>query len=337
MQPFEQEQTTLTKSAFDDPSILSGQFWGELRVFLAVAKAKSFNKAADILNTSHPTVSRQVKRLQDMMGSQLFVPTKSGVRLTPKGEELARSLINLDQSLFSLTNDLKAESRDTEGLVRISITDGLNTAFLTPNLPSFTSNYPRIQMSLKAPQNVNSLRENQTDIMIGFSVPTAADVSYKQLGYLHFIPVASREYVRQNGLPSRANIHQHFFVHSEYYTAKTGLWDRWHNIIHLGQIVHLCENPVSYAMMTKAGVGIGLLASYTTLDPQLIPLDLDIHVAVPIYAIALAERLQARPVRITYDWLCDMLSTQNPWLAREMVLGILPNDYDLGFRLTFNI
>src|SRR5215475_6497057 len=99
------------RSPLDNEDILSGQFWGELRVFLAVAKAKSFNRAAEILNTSQPTVSRQVKRLQDMMGSQLFISTPRGVKLTQKGEALAKALSRLDQTLYSITSDLRAESR----------------------------------------------------------------------------------------------------------------------------------------------------------------------------------------------------------------------------------
>lgn len=322
---------------FDNPAILSGQFWGELRVFLAVAKAKSFNRAADMLGTSHPTVARQVKRLQDMVGSELYVSTKTGVRLTATGEELARSLTVLDQSLFSLTNDLKSEAHSTEGLVSVSITDGLNTAFVTPNLNRFTTDYPRIQVSLKVLQNINNLRENQTDIMIGFGVPSAAEMHYEQLGYLHFLPMVSREYIRTNGMPTRANLARHNFVHSDHYDTRSGTWDRWLNAIHLGHIAHFCENPVAYAMLVKSNVGIGLLASYVTLDPQLIPVDLDIHIAVPIVAIAPEERLHSKPVRLVYDWLCSLFSTNNPWFAREMQLGLTPSDYDLGFRLGFNI
>src|SRR3954467_10695250 len=101
MRPFE-EQQSFNRGPLDDETLLSGQFWGELRVFLFVAKAKSFNRAAEILNTSQPTVSRQVKRLQDLMGSQLFVPTTSGVTLTEKGQALAQALTALDHSLFAL-------------------------------------------------------------------------------------------------------------------------------------------------------------------------------------------------------------------------------------------
>jgi hypothetical protein len=90
MLPFDEEQH-LNKRPLDEATLLSGQFWGELRVFLAVAKTKSFNRTTEITNTSQPTVSRQVKRLQDVVGSQLFISTPRGVMLTPQGERRWRA------------------------------------------------------------------------------------------------------------------------------------------------------------------------------------------------------------------------------------------------------
>ena len=58
MRPFE-EQQSFNRSPLDDETLLSGQFWGELRVFLAVAKSKAFNRAAEILNTSQPVRRRR--------------------------------------------------------------------------------------------------------------------------------------------------------------------------------------------------------------------------------------------------------------------------------------
>src|SRR5215212_9254186 len=139
LKPIDADQRALLRTPLDNESILSGQFSGELRVFLAVAKAKSFNRAAEVLNTSQPTVSRQVKRLQDLMGSQLFVPTKNGVSLTENGQALARALTALDHSLFVLTNDLRAETREAEGVVRVSITDGLNAFFRRSSQAGFFS------------------------------------------------------------------------------------------------------------------------------------------------------------------------------------------------------
>ena len=337
MKPFDPHQRTLLRSSLDHESILSGQFWGELRVFLAVAKAKSFNRAAELFNTSQPTVSRHVKRLQDMMGSQLFVPTNNGVTLTAKGQALAHALTTLDHSLFALANDLRAESRDAEGVVRVSITDGLNTFFVVPALPSFAAEHPKIQMHLKSPANVLSLRENQTDAMIGFSAIEAADIVYRRLGQLHFIPVVAKSYIQQHGIPTRSNLANHWFVQSEFYSARTGLWESWIETVAQGRIAHFCDNSLAYGMLVKTGLGIGLLGSYTILEPTVVPLDLGIRISVPLYALALAERLHSRPVRIVFDWLSEVFGPSNPWFDEEFRLKHPPNRFDAGMRSLFNL
>ncbi|MGO4574126.1 LysR family transcriptional regulator [Microvirga sp. 2TAF3] len=337
MEPFDPEQRNLIRTPLDNETILSGQFWGELRVFLAVAKAKSFNRAAEVLNTSQPTVSRRVKRLQDLMGSQLFVPTRHGVKLTAKGQSLAQALTRLDHSLYALTNDLKAETKDAEGVVRVSITDGLNTFFVAPAIPSFTAEHPKIQLHLKSPANVVSLRENQTDLMIGFSPTDAADITTRKLGSLHFIPVVAKSYIRQHGIPTRSNLAQHFFLQSEFYTARTGLWDAWNHAVAQGRIAHFCDNSMAYGMLVKAGLGVGLLGSYTILEPDAVPLELDVRIAVPLYALALTERLNARPVKLVFDWLSEMFGPANPWFSPELRLDPPPSRFDIGIKLLFNL
>jgi len=334
--PFSEEQQSITKKSLECEQILSGQFWGELRVFLAVAKAKSFNRAAEILHTSQPTVSRQVKRLQDLMGSQLFVPTQQGVTLTPRGQELAAELSKLDLALFSLTNGLRAE-KDTEGVVRISITDGLNSFFVAPELKSFFARHPKIQCHLKSPLNVISLRENQTDLMIGFSPVNAAGVTATRLGCLHFIPVASKPYIEAHGLPTRKTLARHLFVQSEMYAARTGLWDEWNQAAATGRIVHYCDNSMAYGLLVKAGLGIGLLGSYVMVEPSAVPLEIMRPCSVRLYAIALTDRLNARPVRAAYEWLCGIFSADNPWFREEFSLDHPPSRYDDGIRTLFNL
>jgi DNA-binding transcriptional LysR family regulator len=333
MEPF----SHLNRTSLDDESILSGQFWGELRVFLAVAKAKSFNRAAEILNTSQPTVSRQVKRLQDQMGSQLFVPTQHGVKLTMKGQALAQALSRLDHSLFALTNDLKAETKEAEGIVRISITDGLNTFFVAPAIPAFSAEHPKIQLHLKSPMNVLSLRENQTDMMIGFSPVDAADIRSRQLGVLHFIPIVAKSYIHQNGIPTSSNLEQHVFLQSELYGPKSNLWRPWNDIVARGKVAYQCDNSMAYGMLVKAGTGIGLLGSYVVLETNAVPLSLDVKISLPLYACALNERLSSRPVRLVFEWLCEIFGPTNPWFNPEFRLRHPANRYDAGIKMLFNI
>jgi DNA-binding transcriptional LysR family regulator len=316
---------------------MSGQFWGELRVFLAVAKTKSFNRAAEITNTSQPTVSRQVKRLQDVVGSQLFISTPRGVRLTKKGEALARALSRLDHTLYSITSDLKAETLEAEGTVRVSLTDGLNALFAVPALGRFSAQYPKIQLHLRNPLNVMSLRENQTDMMISIMPSDLSDIQFRKLGQLHFIPMVAKDYIQKHGLPTRNNLEQHFFIQSEYYLAKTGLWDGWHQAVARGRIAHYCDNSFGYGMLVKAGQGIGMLGSYNLLEPSAVPLEIDLRISVPLYLIALTERLNARPVRLVFDWLSEIFGSNNPWFSDEFRLSNPPSEYDLGYRKMFNL
>jgi DNA-binding transcriptional LysR family regulator len=337
MLPFDEEQQTFNKGPLDDETLLSGQFWGELRVFLAVAKTKSFNRAAEITNTSQPTVSRQVKRLQDVVGSQLFISTPRGVKLTQKGEALARALSRLDHALYSITSDLRAETQQAEGSVRVSITDALNALFAAPALLKFSEQYPKIQLHLKSPLNIMNLRENQTDMMISIIPSDSSDIQFRRLGQLHFIPVVTKDYIQRHGLPTRSNLEQHAFVQSEYYLAKTGLWDGWQQAVARGRIAHYCDNSFAYGMWVKAGHGIGMLGSYTLVEPSMVPLEIGLKISVPLFLVALSERLNARPVRLVFDWLSEVFGSDNPWFADEFRLSNPPSEHDAGFRKMFNL
>jgi len=337
MRPFDEEQQSFNKSSLDEETLLSGQFWGELRVFLAVAKTKSFNRAAEITNTSQPTVSRQVKRLQDVVGSQLFISTPRGVKLTQKGEALAQALSRLDHTLYSITSDLKSETLEAEGVVRVSLTDGLNALFAAPAVPQFSAQYPKVQLHLKSPLNHIDLRENQTDIMIGFIPSVSSDIQFRKLGQLHFIPAVAKDYIGKHGLPTASNLEQHLFIQSEYYSARTGLWDSWQRAVSRGRITHYCDNSIAYGMLATAGQGIALLGSFTLIEPRLVPLEIGVRISVPLFLLAVTERLNARPVRLVFDWLSRVFGPDNPWFSDEFKLNNPPSEYDTGGRQLFNL
>ncbi|SJZ87754.1 LysR family transcriptional regulator [Consotaella salsifontis] len=335
--PFEAAQRSLNRSFLENDTLLSNAFWEELRIFLAVAKAKSFNKASEILNMSQPRVSRRVKRLQDMMGAQLFISTQRGVQLTARGKEVAEACARLDQFLYSLRNDLQSEQSQEAAIVRVSVTDGLAAIFLAPALLEFNARHPRIQVHIKSPENLISLRENATDMMVGFAHVAPSDVTLRTAGFLHFLPFASRGYIDLYGVPTRQNAHEHAFVQSEFYAARTGVWDSWLDLIANGRIAHYCDNMFTYGAVAKAGVGIALLANYNAIEPAAVPLDLDVRIRIPMSIAAMTERLQSKPVRLVFEWLAEVFGRDNPWFGEKMVLRSQCENADAGFRQLFNV
>jgi hypothetical protein len=79
-----------------------------------------------------------------------------------------------------------------------------------------------------------------------------------------------------------------------------------------------------------------MLGSYTLVEPCAVPVEIDLRVSVPIYLIALTERLNARPVRLVFDWLSEVFG-HNPWFSDEFKLNNPPGEYDAGFRKMFNL
>ena len=334
--PFDTSAPSISSRAIDNPNLLSGHYWGELRTFLCVAKAGSLSRAAKLLGSSHATVGREIRRLQDQMGSQLVILTKHGAQLTEKGQALTGELLRLDQRLFSIASDLRAEKAETEGTVRLGITDGLGVSFLVPELRRFSGAYPRIHVHMKSPGHFKNLHENQTDVILGFSPATSSSMTSRALGWLHFIPLVSQSYIERMGPPTLNNIHKHQFINSEIYSAK-GIWDPWHALIKHGTIAHYCDNSISYGMMVKAGLGIGLLANYNMSEPTARPLDLGVHVKLRLYVVALTQRLEAKPVGAVFDLLTELFGPRNPWFQENLVLSVDDPLYREGHALLFNL
>lgn len=327
-------ELTLSSSKPDDRALLSGKYWGELRIFAEVARAKSFNRAAERLGISQPTIGRKVRRLQDLIGAQLFVSTKQGVRLTRRGEELASALLILDQSLFSLASDLKARANDAEGIVSMSITDGMAAFFAAPAVADFTARYPKIQLHIKSMANLADLRENQTDMMLSFAPSDRPDIVCRNLGTLHFLPLTTESYIARHGVPTRDSVADHVFLQSHFYQADVPAWRDWQALCAKGRIAHYSDNIFAYGMMVKQGLGIGLLGSYLINGKSAVPLDIGAHARLPMHALVLADRLESRPVRLAFDWLCDTFSEEVPWFRRELSLADLPGEFSaFGFLM----
>jgi DNA-binding transcriptional LysR family regulator len=335
--PFDTSAPSISRRAVDDVALLSGNYWGELRAFLCVAKTRSLTRAAEILGSSHVTVGRDVRRLQDRMGSQLVVLTKSGAALTEKGELLASELLGLDQKLFAIENDLRTRKGDAEGTVRLGITDGLGAIFFVPELQRLARDYPKIRIHMKTPGHLRDIRENQTDIMLGFGPESSADFVSKPLGWLHFLPIVSTDYIERKGTPTRGNLASHVFVDSEIYSARTGPWEHWHALKEQGVATYYCDPSISYGMMVKAGLGIGLLGNYNLIEPKARLLDLDLKISLRLHVVALKERLEGRAVRLVFDMIEDVFGDHNPWFSKSLQTDVDDPRFRRGYEILFNV
>lgn len=154
-----------------------------LRYLMAVAEHRSFTRAAEVLYVSQPTLSQQIKQLEDLLDVQLLDRTGRNVRLTAAGEiylhHARRALGELDVAKRAI-HELQDLSRGSLRLGMTPITDYL----ATPLLDQFNARYPGITVStLEMPQNdiVASLSEDRVDIGIAFNSTLSTEQSSDEI------------------------------------------------------------------------------------------------------------------------------------------------------------
>jgi DNA-binding transcriptional LysR family regulator len=123
----------------------------QLRTFLAVAQSLSFTQAAARLGIRQPTVSQQIRRLEDAVGRDLFIRDTRSVALTADGEALAgfaRSILAAhEQAVGYFTGSGLA------GRLRLGVTDDLALTQVPRILREFRQLYPRIELELTVSQS----------------------------------------------------------------------------------------------------------------------------------------------------------------------------------------
>ena len=121
---------------------------GQLRYFVAVARAGTFTRAAEQEGVTQPALSQQVQKLEASLGVPLFERRGRSVRLTRAGERLlpqARSLLrqaaDAKQSLAEVTNRIS-------GRLAAGAIPTVMPYWLAPRVASFRSRYPDVDLKI---------------------------------------------------------------------------------------------------------------------------------------------------------------------------------------------
>jgi len=116
--------------------------------FVAVAEARSFSRAARAMHSTQPTLSRQIARLENELGTRLFERYGRHVECTLTGQvllPLARAIISRTEEILTLTRE---QGSIGSGTVRFGAVGNVMAILLTPILASFFAVYPRVTVDL---------------------------------------------------------------------------------------------------------------------------------------------------------------------------------------------
>lgn len=240
-----------------------------LTTFVQVAELGNFSRAAERLGYSQPTVSVQIRQLEEELGFRLFDRIGHAVRLTDKGRDAlsyAQQVCRLCQQM-SLENP---EDMQRETLIRIATSDSLSAPLLYECFPQIRKAHRGIHLELTTAGTEDLFRmldHNDVDMVCTLDshiYNTNYRIAAEQKIGVHFVvsannPLAQRERLRKEDLLSQD------LLLTEKGMSYRRLLDEWlakdsleiHPVLEAGQADLLCK-------LVEADLGCSFLPDYIT-------------------------------------------------------------------------
>jgi DNA-binding transcriptional LysR family regulator len=171
-----------------------------LRTFIAVTDLRSFTRAAQALGVTQPAVSAQIKRLQMLLGAELFDKSAPGVTLTAKGEVIvnyARRVLALNDQMLDVTSHGGPVAR-----LRVGMAVDYFEGPILRALAQFRANHPDLRMQIVTEHSaalLRDLRRGDYDLVVAASDTEQADHARRRWLEPSAWGAASAEVVEREG------------------------------------------------------------------------------------------------------------------------------------------
>ena len=176
----------------------------DLMAFLAVARERSFTRAAAKVGVSQSALSHTVRQLEARLGVRLLTRTTRAVGLTEAGERLLKGIgphfDEIDSQIEALS-----ELRDRPaGKIRITAADYAINHVLWPKLRKFLPNYPDIKVELMLDNGLTDIVTERYDAGVRMGEQLAKDMISVRIGPdFRFAVVGSKFYFKNHPEPTR--------------------------------------------------------------------------------------------------------------------------------------
>jgi DNA-binding transcriptional LysR family regulator len=148
-----------------------------MRLFVEVAKRKSFRGAAEALDMPNSSLSRNIAELERTLGVLLLHRSTRRVELTDAGEVYFKRCQSIVEEALAAHESLRDVIERPTGTLRISMTADFGVAYLAPILGDFAKAYPMIKFEFDLSSRVVDLQADPFDMAIRWSASPTGPAS----------------------------------------------------------------------------------------------------------------------------------------------------------------
>lgn len=160
--------------------------WSDIKVFLAAARSGSLGGAARSLQTSHPTVGRRLRALEQAVGHTLFQRTADGLVLTEEGHGIIALAEQMEEGALAMERRLAGQEENLKGTLRISSADWFGAYVLPPVLAEYSKAYPNVDVEILTGTRQFNLAQREADVAFRIVPFNTADIVQRRLIKLEY-------------------------------------------------------------------------------------------------------------------------------------------------------
>ncbi len=294
--------------------------WNDLRAFLAIAESSQIGRAAQRMKVDPTTLGRRIRRLEHRLDTTLFERTREGQVLTEAGERLLAKTEIMAIAAQSIDENTNTR-RNLTGNLRLSVSEGFGSQFLSPYIPAFARSYPDLTIELAASSGFLSPSKREADIAVMLSRPKAGPVVARKLSDYTLGLYASREYLQRNGTPQTPDdlASGHAFVSyvpDLLYAPELNYLDEFH----AGLAARIRSSSINAQhRLVSEGAGIGVLPHFIAgQSPSLIPVLPDRVIRRSFWLVTHRDTQNLARVRAGKEWLLQCVMEGKSKLTPEM-------------------
>jgi DNA-binding transcriptional LysR family regulator len=174
----------------------------DLMAFAAVARARSFTRAAAALGTSTSNLSHTIKRLEGRLGMRLLQRNSRSVSVSEAGDELLRSIGPELERIENAVGRLKLKRSSISGAVRLTATRQAYEMVIRPMLPAFVAAHPDAAVEVLIDYGFRDVIADLFDAGIRLGEKIEQDMIALKVGPdLRMAVVAAPSYLARHGTP----------------------------------------------------------------------------------------------------------------------------------------
>ena len=174
----------------------------QLALFQDVVQQGSFTKAAALHDMDNSSLSKQIKKLESVLGVQLLNRSTRSFSLTSAGEEILEQTQILLATLENIQGIADSYNSEPKGILRITSSVSFGQQYLQPVISRFMKAYPNVKITLSLDDKKADIIADHFDLAFRIGKLSESNLIARKIANTNFAIIASEDFVKQYGNPT---------------------------------------------------------------------------------------------------------------------------------------